>query len=128
MTDPAEITARLNAATPGPWEIWRDLDHQGFKTVGDADSYQEILETGLTEESNPVAHVYTDDDAEFISHAPTDIAFLLARVAVLEAQKQAALELHHEVTPFQNGTPECSYSGHVWPCGTFLALGGEETT
>lgn len=74
------IRARLNAATPGPWAIWHDLDHQGFTTVGDADSYEEILAHGECEESNPTAHVYVEEDADLIANAPADIAFLLAEL------------------------------------------------
>jgi hypothetical protein len=75
-----EIQARAEAATEGPWSIWHDLDHQGFKTVGDAESYQEVLETGETDESNPTAHVYTEHDAEFIAHAREDAPWLIRRV------------------------------------------------
>src|SRR6478735_3313582 len=69
------------AAVPGRWVIWRDLDHQGFRTVGDVESYEEILRDGEAEESNPVAHVYTDADAEFIAAAnPAAVLALIAEV------------------------------------------------
>lgn len=120
MSDLVSITARLNAATPGPWAIWRDLDHQGFKTVGDADSYAEIVKDGFTEEANPTAHVYTNDDAEFIAHAPSDIGYLLteeqrwreaawmyaADVSKLEAQRDAVLALHTVEKRWQSNRDE----------------------
>jgi len=92
MTDPDldAIEQRAKAATPGPWAVWHDLDRQGFKTVGDAHSYQEILDSGETEECNPTAHVYTDEDAEFIAHARTDVPALLARGRELEAGVRSA--------------------------------------
>ena len=84
------IKARLAAATPGPWAIWHDLDHQGFTTVGDADSYAEILANGECEESNPTAHVYVEEDANLIAHAPADLAALVAEVERLEQEKAEA--------------------------------------
>lgn len=79
-------------ATEGPWAIWRDLDHQGFKTVGDAGSYEEVKRDGFTEESNPTAHVYIEEDAEFIAASRTAVPALLTevesgrdRIAKLEA-------------------------------------------
>lgn len=69
-----------DAATEGPWAIWHDLDHSGFKTVGDAESYEEVLRDGFTEDSNPTAHVYTDEDAEFIAASRTAVPALLSAV------------------------------------------------
>lgn len=67
-----------------------------------------------------------------------DFEALLERVRVLEAQKQAALELHQ---PFEwsfgfgpvKSCRHCASLGadealSAWPCATFRALGGEETT
>jgi hypothetical protein len=119
MIDPAEITARLNAATPGPWEalVLRDMN--------DAALVRPILD----DYSDGGEGLLGVADAEFIANAPSDIAFLLSRVAVLEAQRRAALELHWAVTtyghPLEGMSPCCQ---EVWPCRTFRALGGEETT
>lgn len=80
------ITARVDAANEGPWAIWHDLDHQGYKTVGDAESYAAVLDGDVAEESNPAAHVYTDEDAEFIAHAREDVPDLVAEVRELRAK------------------------------------------
>lgn len=98
MTDPAEITAR-----PGP----------------EPDAMFEI----------PFSR---------IEEMRVERERLSARVAVLEAQKQAALELHQ---PFEwsfgfgpvKSCRHCASLGadealSAWPCATFRALGGEETT
>lgn len=70
-----------------PWAIWRDLDHQGFYTVGDAGTYAEVLDGGIAEEAYPVAHVYTEDLAEFI--ATFDPPTVLALLSRLEQAEQA---------------------------------------
>lgn len=120
MTDPAEITARLNAATPGPWKalVLRDMN--------DAALVRPILD----DYSDGGEGLLGIADAEFVANAPTDIAFLLSRVAVLEAQKQAAL-----ADAWDDGYSRAE-SDHwgtgFWAIGMrenpFRALGGEETT
>jgi len=76
-------------AVEGPWAIWHDLDHQGFKTVGDAESYRQMLAHGEAEDCNPVAHVYTDPDAEFIAAAnPSVVLALLAEITTLRAENE----------------------------------------
>lgn len=65
------IKSRLAAATPGPWDT-SDL--------------------GPTEINRPgpkhIIRVKEDTDAQFIAHAPTDIAALLAEVESLTHQKE----------------------------------------
>lgn len=87
-----DIRARAEAATQGPWAIWHDLDHRGFTTVGDAESYDEILANGECEESNPTAHVYVEEDAEFIAHAREDVPWLLEHVDRLLEERAEAWE------------------------------------
>ena len=58
----AEIRARLDAATPGPWLVrngWVDLNNLHGDVI-------------------PVGH--NDADADLIAHAPADIAWLLDEV------------------------------------------------
>ena len=65
-----EIRERLEAATEGPWdwcsELWQ-LRHMTGKYV-------------CTEVLHAKGTLPTDNDAEFIANAPTDIAYLLAEV------------------------------------------------
>ena len=71
-----EIKARLAAATPWPW-IAKELGDAGLKIV-------------LTDNSNlAVAQKLFPQDAEFVAHAPADIAALL-RVADAAKLAQAA--------------------------------------
>ncbi|QXU53636.1 hypothetical protein [Rhodococcus sp. LW-XY12] len=93
MSDPttpegrAELRRLLGSGfTDQPWAIWHDLDHQGFKTIGDEAG---VLSDGkpFTEECNPFAHVYTDDLADLI------VAAVTALPALLDALDQADAEL-----------------------------------
>ena len=61
-----QLAARVAAATEGPWDRWRDIDHRGFYTVGDKDG---VLTDSrpFTEECNPVANVYIEPDANYIA-------------------------------------------------------------
>jgi hypothetical protein len=90
MTDSDVVGLRALAeavAVEGPWAIWHDLDYQGFKTVGDAESYRQLLADGEAEDCNPVAHVYTDPDAEFIAAASPDVVLaLLDEITTLRAE------------------------------------------
>jgi hypothetical protein len=83
--DLAAIRARCDAATPGPWHIWRDLDYRGYYTVGDAAGVL-TPERPETDECNPTAHVYIEPDAEFIARAREDIPALLAALDAAQAQ------------------------------------------
>lgn len=88
MSDLVSITARLNAATQGPWhwddDRWLMTGNYGvvvgvtgpLQGPGEADS----VNIGTA-------------DAEFIAHAPEDIRYLLERVGELEAQRDAVLKL-----------------------------------
>ncbi|WP_335936652.1 hypothetical protein [Streptomyces sp. PTD5-9] len=62
----ASLRTTAGSATEGPWALWRDLDHRGFITVGDAAGVLSP-ERPHTEECNPIAHVYTEEDAAHIT-------------------------------------------------------------
>jgi hypothetical protein len=62
-----EIRARLDAATPGPWEI------EEWMTIHD------VYAADGKSEPTVATHVRTLD-ADLIAHAPADIAWLLAEV------------------------------------------------
>lgn len=84
----AEIRERLSKATPGPWVYDKDRDTHDccIHTVGAVEKFGYI--------SNPQECIVgssewiwiTDADGEFIAHAWADIAYLLAKVADLQAQ------------------------------------------
>ena len=106
MTDEqlAEIEERLRAATPGPWQAMRQ-GNQYIETdyLPTAKVVGASVVTGLKRPWNPHAYIsfgmrattheearFTDADADFIAHAPTDIAALIAEVKRLrEALRQA---------------------------------------
>ena len=63
----AEIKAREQAATPGPWE---------YECFGRYEDHDEcVLKTGTDE-----CEISAKEDAEFIAHARTDIPALVAEV------------------------------------------------
>lgn len=93
-----EIRARLSAATPGPW-VRR-------KYAGDIDTVRQAQWVGCPEADHDDCAIaqtvhnialvrlgHSPDraipDAEFIAHAPEDIAALLAYIEALEAQVEA---------------------------------------
>lgn len=84
------IQARLDAATPGPWQRWVDQEPpllwgswDGMYTVGDDG------EEG--DDNNPVAKIYVLEDIDLIANAPADLAYLLAEKRQLEARIEKAL-------------------------------------
>ena len=75
MTDRAdEIAGRLEAATPGPWHTSRSK-RWVYNTARE----------GFDDE--PVAEAETVPDADFIANAPSDIAWLLGRLAEVTAER-----------------------------------------
>jgi hypothetical protein len=107
----AEIRARLDKATPGPW---MHGVQQGFHWV----------DTRLDRRVVTIADdVLTDADAELITHAPGDIRWLLDAVGRVRA-------LHRPIPARTRGhqmCEACSDPGfsQAWPCPTLRALGVE---
>lgn len=68
-----DIRARLDAATPGPWERWKDGMRVWSRVPPDAPFGVDV------------ADVYASHaTADLIAHAPEDIAWLLAEVERLQ--------------------------------------------
>lgn len=83
MTDRLqEIRARLDAATPGPWEVLEEsFDYTSVRTSDYSGTYAVVY----SDEGRPVHR----PDADLIAHAPGDIAYLLDRVEKYRAQLEA---------------------------------------
>lgn len=82
------IKARLEMATDGPWE-WNPRRTVLEGWAGDPAVYRyttEVLEV-LVDPGTPVDVWLSDDDANFIAHAPTDVAALIAEVERLRQQQ-----------------------------------------
>ena len=85
-----QIETRAYTATEGPWAPWLDQDGEehmgGLLMVGNAEAVipdGEVYIEGV--EINPVAHVYIQEDRDFIAHARTDVPALVAALrAVLD--------------------------------------------
>jgi hypothetical protein len=113
----AAMKARLEAATPGPWFKggWSGQCHMRHMHASNdgpchyeytKNSYPGHVSSG--DESDPNEHVITteeygqmsDDDAEFIAHAPTDIRRL---IAMLEKAIEQRNQFMTDVVTFPNG-------------------------
>ncbi|MDV2474219.1 hypothetical protein F8M49_30010 [Rhodococcus zopfii] len=100
----AELRALCDKATEGTWAIWRDLDHQGFITIGDEAG---VLtdEKPYTEECNPTAHVYIEPDAELIVAAVNALPALLDQLdavfSKLVAEESLVEVLRTQVRAYQ---------------------------
>ena len=98
-----EAVARA-VCVPEAWAIWHDLDHQGFKTVGDAESYAEMKKTGEADECDPIAHVYTDDLAEHIAaFDPPTVLALITKLREADAVIEKVREIVEPPKPFELG-------------------------
>ena len=83
MTDPLTdayldaIEQRANAATKGPWEMYRPHHASGFHSViGGAGGTDNLADDVL------------EADAEFVAHARSDVPALVAEVRRLRAMEQ----------------------------------------
>lgn len=108
----AEIKARAEAATEGPWEHVRDSNEHladcppTYESLVTADNgYVAVLDWGNTS---------TSPDAEFIAHARTDVPALVAAL-------EAVLALHSRVFDMNN-TPTCRECADDYPCPTVEAV------
>ncbi|WP_427130366.1 hypothetical protein [Pseudarthrobacter sp. S9] len=78
MNEIEQIRERLAAATPGPWFQGRDSKHlENAKEV-----YSEREPSSTSED---ICTAWYPTDAEFIAHAPTDMARLIAAVDAVTA-------------------------------------------
>jgi hypothetical protein len=72
--DLAEIGARVEAATPGPWEAWVEgRDHTGGSSM---------IRTGLSAETSTDIEMTgaTTEDYDFIANARQDVPALVAEI------------------------------------------------
>lgn len=78
----AEIKARTDAATPGPWFV-EHLERDGFTyfstDIAPLESFDGEVHAGVLDE----------DEAEFIAHAREDVPDLVAEVERLRSERDA---------------------------------------
>lgn len=80
----AEIKAREQAATPGPWE---------YECFGRYEDHDECILKTETDE----CEISAKEDAEFIAHARTDIPALVAEVEQLQTAQLKAFNAGYDV-------------------------------
>ena len=96
----AEIEARANAATQGPWE-WHPYMGSGATLAKPNHPFHELNILKTTDDWPPVAA-----DAEFIAAARNDVPALLAEVRRLQDAVERVRELHRpEIARAEGTTP-----------------------
>lgn len=108
MSREQDIAARLEAATPGPWHLSADRET-------------------ITQTSHITRDVWTiprtHEDMALIAHAPADLAYLLARIATLEADIATA-----GARGFARGVDQERASVRGWLRATLAAYRGDKVT
>ncbi|WP_431862711.1 hypothetical protein [Micrococcus terreus] len=111
----AEIRARVETATPGPWSVYRG-DRIG--------TY--ITRPDLAGVAREWSLTWSDADAEFIAASRTDVPWLLGQVELRDKALEAVMALHKRLTFPDDGIGEPTACGHcdneTWPCPTIRAL------
>lgn len=112
----AEIQARADKATGGPWH-----EGEGMSFVRARIVYDMVTDNRHVTTSHVLADVTRNHDAEFIAHSRTDVPRLVAAL-------RAVLALHVEIEyPFPDDDESpirgCSgCGGREWPCPTVRAV------
>lgn len=111
-----EIEARANTATEGPWEVngpdqpWATISHGSDSILHAYEQHHPYCEG--CECGDPRSEVaLSDEDAEFIAHARTDMPALVA--VARYALSQHAPDGHGNCGPCDDATGEDG-----WPCST----------
>ena len=103
------IEQRANAATEGPWEMYRPHHASGFHSI-----------TGGTGGTDNLADDVSEANAEFIAHARDDVPKL---VAALKAVLAMHSEEHQHYSPFVGSTVvTCFACGEPTPCPTVRTI------
>lgn len=83
----AQIRARLEAATPGPWDERRQDDYAcaAYYSIWGGDA--EVIATDWNDEQYPPTR---QADCDLIANAPADLAYLLSELAAAQARVERA--------------------------------------
>lgn len=114
----AEVKARLEAATPGPWAREANKNNEFHPEV----EWTQTILTADEEAFICIAEAFGEDDKdnfELIANAPSDIAFLLALAEKYEKALEVAIEAFDRLSAHES---ECyiasnDYSRHYDPVG-----------
>jgi hypothetical protein len=125
----AEIEARANAATEGPWEVDRNYPFTSdLVGIFASDIKQYVVKVADQDwEDNPTSA----DDATFIANARTDVPALLALVREQQAKLDAVRDTHkpfthHFQSPPAGSIEVCHSCRESYPCPTIAALTGTD--
>ena len=127
MRDPRETLTRIrkqtDAATPGPW---KSLDLPVI-VRGYSKTIHSPAGTGRTwtvDIGPEIASTVSDEDAEFIAAARTDVPWLLDQVELRDKALEAALNEHPTGVfhSFTGDIPWCDACDAPYPCPTVAAI------
>lgn len=146
MTDPRETLNRIrkqaDAATEGPWEVngpdqpWATISHGSDSVLHAYEQHHPYCEGCECGDSRSEVAL-SDEDAEFIAHARTDVPWLLEQVDLRDKALEAVLALHQDGGESQGYLDDGSYGdmphcctecgslgeyGVPWPCPTVEAI------
>ena len=117
----AEIEARIEAATEGPWTVLPDSADWDVPILDAAGSFI------CCSPDDGVRGGHLAQDAAFIAHARTDVPWLVEQVKVRDKALRAVLALH-EVREAklqslaEKGIRFCDHCGDIYPCPTVRAI------
>lgn len=119
----AEIQARAEKATDGPWLVGEEVDgvRAGRRTVIFADGALAVRRRVVTVDQTRPHHEPAERNIEFIAHARTDVPAL---VAALRAVLEACDELEANI-PYDNGNATANHAGRTIRRAIAAALGEE---
>ena len=133
----AEIRARAENATPGPWESDGGEISQHWSRPK---PWLPVISTDVACISycygGSASGVENKADAEFIAASRTDVPWLLGQVELRDKALEAVMALHKRLTFPDDGIGEPTACGHcdneTWPCPTIrditAALDANTTT
>lgn len=119
--DVAAIKARADAATPGPWDIFRYQNGTGRIHV-DQEGRRRQLIADVESATDVVATVYDEADREFLFHARSDVPALVAEVERLRAALNTVRDPHVMDRSLRRIVPFCNADNETWPCETVRAI------
>lgn len=123
MTDRiAQIQARLDAATPGPWEDRVDDRTDEVDVFHDQEQVSFVASCGDKSQPRVLA------DAMFIANAPEDVAFLLSQLAEVTNQRDQARTHRRAAWDAGYAAAILDIGNEFEPCSTNPWLPGQDGT
>lgn len=123
-----EIAERLEKTTKGPWAVQDPMGPEILSIVADEQrhvyEWKHVAQIGVDvnreddeDEKTPIPPNEAEANADFIAHAPTDIAFLLSALRRMElenAELRSALEVSRRYVAIAADLVTCTGDGEQY--------------